>query len=174
MAPTQRRRDPISPAHGVGAERVVSSSRYLTLEERLYIADQVWAKAPVRRIAENLERSPSTISRETRRNCHPANGQYRRHAAQAREDRSEPGAVGVHTEASLTRSLTRDQGSEMGRHHEFTLAVDVPVYFCDPASPWQRGSNENTNGLLRDADSDQVTSGAAIQTATPIKLEANK
>lgn len=37
----------------------------------------------------------------------------------------------------------------MGRHHEFTVAADVPVYFCDPASPWQCGSNENANGLLR-------------------------
>ncbi len=49
----------------------------------------------------------------------------------------------------LKRSLAWDQGSEMGRHHEFTVAADMPVYFCDPASPWQRGSNENTNGLLR-------------------------
>jgi IS30 family transposase len=50
----------------------------------------------------------------------------------------------------LSQSLTWDRGKELTDHQRFTLATDVAVYLCDPQSPWQRGSNENTNRLLRE------------------------
>ena len=68
----------------------------------------------------------------------------------------------------LYKSLTWDRGKEMAAHKRFTLATDIKVYFCDPRSPWQRGSNENTNGLLRQ----YLPKGIDISSYSQAKLNA--
>ena len=68
----------------------------------------------------------------------------------------------------LCKSLTWDRGKEMADHKRFTLATDIQVFFCDPRSPWQRGSNENTNGLLRQ----YLPKGLDISSYSQAKLNA--
>jgi IS30 family transposase len=68
----------------------------------------------------------------------------------------------------LYKSLTWDRGTEMHGHRRFTLATDIQVYFCDPQNPWQRGSNENMNGLLRQ----YMPKGINISELSQTKLNA--
>ncbi len=68
----------------------------------------------------------------------------------------------------LYKSLTWDRGNEMADHKRFTLATDIKVYFCDPQNPWQRGTTENTNGLLRQ----YLRKGIDISNYSQAKLNA--
>jgi len=90
------------------------------------------------------------------------------HGRTAEHVRQQLAAKILELPAQLRRSLTWDRGKEMAEHVQFTVDTGVQVYFCDPHSPWQRGSNENTNGLLRQ----YFPKGMPLHRVTPAELDA--
>ena len=94
----------------------------------------------IREMARVLSRSPSSISRELRRNRSPVYDFYIDHLAQERADRRRSNA---------SRTLTLDNGPENAEHEAISKATDIKCFFYDIYSAWQRGTNEHTNGLVR-------------------------
>ena len=123
------------------------SGRYLSLTEREEIALLLVQGHGVCSIARRLGRAASTISREISRNAATRSGNFEYHATEAM--RSAITRTIVTLPEELRRSITWDQGAEMAQHARLKVDAGLEVYFCDPQSPWQRGTNENTNGLLR-------------------------
>jgi IS30 family transposase len=118
------------------------SRRALSIAEREEISRGVVADRSLRLIATSLNRAPSrSASDRLRLRIAPYRAIGKVINALIKQAHKLP--------RELYKSLTWDRGKEMADHKRFTLDTDIKVYFCDPQSPWQRGSNENTNGLLR-------------------------
>ena len=130
------------------------------MAEREQISRGVVAGRSMRAIASSLGRAPSTVSRELQLEWAPDQiaTLVERHTryvmlvrVPSKDTKTVINALIKHAHKlprKLYKSLTWDRGKEVADHQRFSLATDIDVYFCDPQHPWQRGSNENTNGLL--------------------------